>query len=238
MTVGTQLGAGLASPGNRLPVRARSRRPTLILLAVLLILVGALASALLAYRSGSRTDVLVAAGTILPGQQISAGDFGIARVAVDTGAVVPATRRGALLGSYATVRIPAGTLVNQAMFATSGIVPDDAVVVGLDLAVSQRPASGPQVGDVVRIYLAPTGAQSSGGSTDAGAAPVAAGRTLVEAARVTDVGDSGTSSGSTLTVSVMVTEGAAEVVVPLAAQNQLGVSVLPADARPAVDFAT
>src|SRR5687768_16946461 len=64
----------LAATGSRLPVPKRDRRPALAALAVLLILAGALGSALIAYRSGDRVDVLVASDDILPGQKIDADD--------------------------------------------------------------------------------------------------------------------------------------------------------------------
>ena len=54
---------------GRLPVPSRDRRPALAALAILLVLAGALGSALVAYRSGSRVDVLVARHDIGPGEQ-------------------------------------------------------------------------------------------------------------------------------------------------------------------------
>jgi hypothetical protein len=59
-----------------LPAPVRDRRPALAAIAVLLILSGAFASGLLVYRSGERTDVLVARDDIDVGTTITANDFG------------------------------------------------------------------------------------------------------------------------------------------------------------------
>src|SRR5690606_32528143 len=99
-----------AQQGARLPVRTRDRRPALAALAILLIMLGALGSALIAFRSGDRVDVLVAAREIPQGTQVTEEDFTIARVANDGGNVVDAASMQAFLGAYSTARIPEGTL--------------------------------------------------------------------------------------------------------------------------------
>lgn len=68
----------------------RDRRAGLAALALLLILVGALGSALVAYRSGARVDVLVARTDIPAGAKFDRRDMRIARVSADSANVVEA----------------------------------------------------------------------------------------------------------------------------------------------------
>src|SRR3954447_23371930 len=93
---------------GRLPVQPRDRRAALSALALLLVVAGALGRALVVYRSGHRVDVLVAAREIKPGQPLSSQDYAVARVASDSGKLIPATDARGFDGSFATVDIPAG----------------------------------------------------------------------------------------------------------------------------------
>jgi hypothetical protein len=218
-----------AVTADRLPAPVRDRRPALAAVAVLLILSGALASGLLVYRSGERTDVLVARDDIDVGTTITANDFTTARVAADGAAVVSAAARRNFVGSVATTRIPKGTLVNRTMFLRGSVVPAGAEVVGLSLAASQRPAEALHPGDVVRVYLVPR--------ADAGGATVK-GTPLVRAVRVVTVGSTRTGSSQGLPVSVLVPAGSAPDIVANAAAGQVAVVRLAADTKPAVDFRT
>jgi flagella basal body P-ring formation protein FlgA len=218
-----------AVTADRLPAPVRDRRPALAAVAVLLILAGALASGLLVYRSGERTDVLVARDDIDLGQTITDRDFATARVAADGAAVVSAAARRNFVGSVATTRIPRGTLVNRTMFLRGTVVPSGAEVVGLNLAASQRPAEDLHPGDVVRVYLVPR--------ADAGGANVK-GTALVRAVRVVTVGTARAGSSQGLPVSVLVPAGSAPDVVANAASGQVAVVRLASDTKPAVDFRT
>ena len=125
---------------RRLPVPTRDRRPALAALALLLVLGGALGSALIVYRSGDRVEVLVAADTIQPGQVVTADDFTTAQVAADGAGYVVAEARSNFVGTTATYGIPAGTIINREMFLAGTTVPPGADVVGL----SSVPSSDPQ----------------------------------------------------------------------------------------------
>src|SRR4051795_8048453 len=107
----TRPGRPEVSTRGRLPVGRRDRRPALAALALLLVVAGALGAALVVYRSGHRTDVLVAAHEIRTGERVTADDFAVARVAADSDLVVPASERAAFVGSFATTTIPAGALI-------------------------------------------------------------------------------------------------------------------------------
>lgn len=211
---------------GRLPAPARDRRPALAALALLLVLGGALTSALIAYRSGDRVDVLVARGDIEVGQVMTKADFALARVASDGAATIQAAAADNFVGTSATGRIPAGTMLNRTMFlAESDVIPPRAVVVGVVLAANQRPAGALRAGDVVRVFLVP---REVGG--------VAQGTVLASAVRVVDV-DAG-AGGDSLRVSLLIPEGPATAIVTAAATGSIALTSLAPDTLPAVDFRT
>lgn len=213
---------------GRLPAARRDRRPALAALALLLVLVGALGSALLAYRSGERVDVLVARQDIPVGKKITADDLGTARVAADGGNVVDASARARFIGSYATTRVPQGTLVNRTMFTVADVVPSGAQLVGVVVDVTRRTTDLPKEGDVVRIYyVSGKNGQPTGDLTP--------GDAVVDAARVVQVGAGQGSDSSSVTVLVR-NEDAGQLA-QLSAAGNVAITVLPQDTRPAVDFA-
>ena len=219
---------GQAPARGRLPVARRDRRPALAALALLLVLVGALGSALVAYRSGSREDVLVARRDIQLGQVITAGDLTTARVAADGGDTIDAKAIGNFVGTRATSFVPQGTLLNNRMFSGADIVPAGAQVVGVVVDITRRTTSRLVAGDVVQlVYVSGSGDQQGGAASP--------GDTIVKAARVVDVG-SGGGSGQ-LSVSVLVPDADAGLVADLASGNSLAMTLLPADTKPVVDLA-
>jgi hypothetical protein len=213
---------------GRLPVGGRDRRPALAALALLLVVAGALGAALVAYRSGHRTDVLVAAHEIKPGQRVDSSDFSVARVATDAGGVVPASQEQSFVGSYATTDIPAGTLINHVMFKVGDVLPTDGVVVGVTLSVDQRPATTIAAGDVVRAYLVPKSGQGTNSTAQQG-------QVLVDAARVVSV-QSNTSD--TVTASLLVSSTDAPPLVTAAAQGSVALAALPNTTKPTIDYRT
>lgn len=216
-----------AVPGRgRLPTRSRDRRGALSALALLLVVAGALGAALVVYRSGQRTDVLVSTHEIKAGTKVSSSDFTTVRVAADSGSVVRAADEGNFLGSYATTDIPSGTLVNRLMFQAANVIPGNGVVVGVTLSREQRPATSIQSGDILRVYTIP-----KQGSTDAAAAnPV-----LIDAARVVSA-SSGSSSSDTITISLLVTNADASALVVNAGAGSVAVAELPRTTKPVIDF--
>ncbi len=225
----TTLSSGSTGTRGRLPVTRRDRRPALAALAVLLILVGALASALVAFRSGSRVDVLVARQDIQVGQVVTRADFTTARVAADSGLTIDSDAMANFVGTHAASNIPQGTLVNGSMFLAGEVVPKGAQVVGVVVDVTRRTITRPVTGDVVRlIYVSGAGGQPVGN--------LSPGDTIVEAARVVDTG-SGSGSGSS-GLSVLVSDDLAGQLADLASSGSVAVTVLPADTKPAVDLIT
>lgn len=226
--------ASSAAAAARLPGPVRERRPALIAFGLVLVVAGSLGSALVVHRSGDRVDVLVARHDIAPGAVVTAQDLGTARVAADGAAVVPASALANFVGTYATSRIPADTLVNRTMFLAGDTVPTDAAVVGVVLGPEQRPSDALAAGDVVRAFLV-----ASDGSNTVTGQP--AGTVLLESARVVaggstaaaGVGDVGSDSG---TVSLLVPTADAAQVVAAAAAGQVALVRLADATTPPVDL--
>ena len=211
---------------RRPPAPVRDRRPATAALAALLVVGGGLGSALVVHRSGDRVDVLVARTTLEPGQVVTDADLGVERVAADGGAVVPAAARANFVGTHVAGRVPEGTLLNRTMFVAGDVVPPGAVVVGVVLSPTQRPAQPVRTGDVVRAYLVPGDAGAVGGSP---------GQVLLEAARV--VSAEPASGAESAPVSLLVPAGAAGDVVSAAAAGQVALAALADSAVPVVDLA-
>jgi hypothetical protein len=215
----------------RLPGPVRERRPALVALGLVLVVAGSLGSALVVHRSGDRVDVLVARHDIAPGEVITADDLGTARVAADGAAIVPATALQNFVGTYATSRIPADTLLNRTMFLSGDTVPAQAAVVGVVLGPQQRPTDALAAGDVVRAFLV----ASDGSSTVTGEP---AGTVLLDAARVVAAGGavSGDLAAESGTVSLLVPTADAAEVVAAAAAGQIAVVRLADATTPPVDL--
>ena len=228
---------------GRLPVQPRDRRAALSALALLLVVAGALGSALVVYRSGHRVDVLVAAREIKPGQQLGSQDYAVARVASDSGKLIRATDARGFDGSFATVDVPAGTLLNPTMFLNTNVIPSDGVIVGVTLPQNRRPAGALAKGDVVRVYEINTdvGASVGTGATPtpaAGATPVivSGAKVLVDVARVVDAPTSTSNNTDQYEISLLLKASDAQNVVLDNAGGALAVALLPSTSTPAIDF--
>ncbi|NEE02775.1 SAF domain-containing protein [Phytoactinopolyspora halotolerans] len=136
---------------DRLPAPPRQRRPALAALAVLLIVGGATVAALLAIRADERVGVLIMEQPIAPGQQITEAHLGTTQVASEGTRLIPASQLDQVVGSYTTVRIEQGQLLDTSMIGGSGMLTDGHVAVGASLAAGRYPASGLMAGDVVNL---------------------------------------------------------------------------------------
>jgi hypothetical protein len=211
---------------GRVPVAPRDRGPALAALALLLILVGVLGSALLVFRSGDRAEVLAARGDIDFGQTGTREDVLVVRAAADSDSVIEAELLDSFVNTRAITAIPAGTILNNEMFSLrdEDLVPNGAESLGIVIDASQRPAQVPRPGDVVRIYVV------AGGNSDLRVDnPV-----IVPAARVLDTGR-GAGAGTT-SLTVLVRSSVAAQLANYAATGNLAVTVLPKSTEPVVDI--
>jgi len=211
---------------GRLPVAPRDRRPALAALALLLILVGALGSALLVFRSGDRESVLAARDDIAFGQTMTRADFTTVRAAAEGAALVPADLIEEYVDTRATTAIPAGALLSPKMFNTNTLVPENGEGVGIVVDATRRPSEVPGTGQVVRVYFV------SGNGTSTEATP--ANPVIVNAARVISVGRG--SGAGTRSITVLVRSDLAADVANFASSGNLAVTVLPDDTRPSIDW--
>lgn len=208
---------------GRMPVASRDRRPALAALALLLILLGALGSTLLVFRSGDRVSVLAARGDISFGHVMTRQDFAEVRAAADTPGVIKAEDLHNFLGTHSLSYLPQGSLLTPKMLSVSPGLPANGEGVGIVVDATRRPSQVPETGQVVRLYYV----QGSGG----GSAP--SDRVIVSAARVLAVG-SGSGAG-TRSITVLVSNTAAPQVTDYASSNNLAVTVLPDGTQPQVD---
>ena len=209
---------------GRLPVARRDRRPALAALAVLLILLGALASALLVFRSGERDSVYFAAHEIPLGQVIQESDLGTAQAASTGGRLLGTQYKSDIVGKIATTRIPEGTLVNGGMYAAK-VVPENGQLVGLVLDANRRPDPVPQPGQIVSLVFV-----SNGNAVEN--PPGRTGDSVIEAVEVMGVSRGG--NGAQTVVTVLVPEDDAGEVARLAASSNLAVTQLSDDTVPAI----
>jgi SAF domain len=130
----------------------RHRNAAWVLGGVLVVLLCALGGVLLFSTAEERTEVLVAAGDLEPGEPISRGDLRIERVVLDggVGSLSPAAV-DELVGQLAVGRIPAGTLLAPGMFAPEVPLAANEIVFGAALDPGEAPLSGVQVGAPVEL---------------------------------------------------------------------------------------
>ena len=194
-------GAGRSAGGGatRLP-GSRERRPALAALAVILILLGAAGSALIALNSGNRSDfVAIAPDKLAPGHRIEPKDLSRGDLAGATGGLIPWSEANKYLGRYTTTWLYKDQFVTPDNFTKDGAkpIPADGALVGVSLEAGRAPSDGLDVGDMVSVIRVPAATGDSGIPT-----------TLVKAAEVTStagaVTDPKTSASTTLNVTVLI----------------------------------
>jgi hypothetical protein len=208
-------GAGRSAGGaNRLP-SSRERRPALAALAVILILLGAAGSALIALNSGNRSDyVAIAVDKLEPGHKLERKDLSRGDLAGATGGLIPWSEANKYLGQYTTGWLYKDQFVTPANFTAQKPIPAGGALVGVSLEGGRAPSDGIGVGDIVSVIRVPTSNQEA-------VAPA----TLVKAAEVTAssgaISDSETNANTTLNVTVLVPAEAAPGVAAAAAAKTL-----------------
>jgi hypothetical protein len=205
---------------RRMPSAPRERKPLLIVLALLLIVVGAGAAGLLVVKAGHRVGAIEISRDVGLGQQIQPGDMQEIQVASDTSVnYVPWASASQVARLFAAIQIPAGTLLTPSMVARSNNLVDGRDVLGLALKDGQFPASL-EPGQPVMIYST---AQNSGGC------PGTPGSTLASDATVINIVPGHQGTGQTDVV-VAVDPASAGKVACNAANGAVAVGVMPGNA--------
>jgi hypothetical protein len=189
--------------GRRMPSAPRERKPLLVVLALLLIVVGAGAAGLLVTRMSHRVAAVEISQTIPQGQQIATADLAEVQIASDSGiSYVPWSDTSIVIKDFAAEDIPKGTLLTASMVSATNTLANGRNVLGLALKDGQMPANL-QVGNSVEIYSTATQANScqaqQGGAQNqaGGAAGQTGGSVLAGTATVTAIGSSKSGTGVT-----------------------------------------
>ncbi len=232
-----------AATGNgaeryRLPIVPGRRKPLLAVASALLVLASVAVFASLYSSADHRVPVLTVISTIQQGAPITAAQLGTAEVASSQGlSPIPVSSASSLSGKWATVTIPAGSLLTQGDVTSNRPLPGGTAVVGLALKDGQLPSNGVVPGDRVMIVQtlnagtvlpATSGLGTSGVAGNLNGASSAG--VLVAQARVfeTATPPTSSSSGAAELVSVTVPSTLASTVATAAAASEVSVVLLPA----------
>jgi hypothetical protein len=208
-----------APAGRRLPSAPRERKPVLAALAVLLVVGGALAAALLVTKAGHTTGAVEISTAVGQGQKIPATS--LKEVQINSGAgvnYVPWDEESQVTRTFAATELPAGTLLTPQMTTSSNNLVKGMTVVELALKDGQLPGVL-QVGDHVNIY------ETSDGS---GRCPRPVNDILSSDAVITAVSTPPSNSSEAIEdVQIAVKPGDAGGVSCNAANSNVGVGILP-----------
>jgi len=161
-----------AQPSQTAPVKTR-RRGQAIAVGVALIVIGALATYLVFQSLGKTQTVFTAKSDIGRGQVIDAGQ--LSELQIGSGQAVDGYTPDEveqLVGQFATVDLPAGSLFTSKNTASSVGVPEGQSMVGVPLKPGQLPSSTLVAGDKVRLVGSQALDASGRQVTDEGSVPV------------------------------------------------------------------
>ncbi|ADB32351.1 hypothetical protein Kfla_3290 [Kribbella flavida DSM 17836] len=227
------VGARAAKPAgttNRLP-GGRERRPALAALAVILILLGAAGSALIAINNGERQYYVAAKVPLPPGHLIDKdNDLTRGDLAGATGRLVPWSELERLDGQYTTSWIYPGQFLAEGS-TTRDPVPEGGALVGISLEGGRAPSEELQQGDIVRLIRVPAANQDGG--VPQIIAPAASIKSKSGA-----LTDAKTNAGTTLNVTVLVPDERATAVAAAAAAKTLVLVKLSSAVKPEISNAT
>jgi hypothetical protein len=209
-----------APGGRRLPSAPRERKPALAALAVLLILGCALGTGFLVIQSGKRVAAIEISQEVGAGQRIPVAAMQEVQIASNSGlSYVPWNQAAQVSRFYAASPIPAGTLLTNAMVASSTTSTAGRAVEGLALKDGQLPRDL-QVGQHVDIYAVSDSSETCPGRS---------GTTLAANAIVISINtpeiNSGTSAMSDVEVALAPADAGA--VACNASNGIVGIAVLP-----------
>lgn len=208
-----------APAARRLPSAPRERKPALAALAVVLIVGGALLAAVLVAGASHKTGAVEVSRAVGQGQRIPLGSLQEVQITSGTGIdYVPWNEASQVARAYAATMLPPGTLLTPQMTTSTSNLANGMTVVGLALKDGELP-DGLQAGDHVDIYQT---------SDSSGSCPRPASNVLTTNAVVLGVGNpASTSNGNTDDVQVAVTPADAASVACSAANDNVGVGILP-----------
>ena len=151
-----------AAPKRKItmPGAGKQRRGGLLLLGVMLVAGAAFAFWYALQSVDMRGDYLVAARTINRWDIVSPTDFAVVEAHVGEGKALPRESMHAVLGKWATGKIPAGSFVTQGMFEQPPLArgaDTQNVLIQVSLPASEAPFEKLESGDTVALLGAETG---------------------------------------------------------------------------------
>lgn len=169
---GSTNGAGRIPPAPTLPAPKRRRRPLLIAIGALLVVLGALGAYALAESSSERIAVIGIATDVAWGQTITAADLTEVQIVADPGLrPIPWSQQASVLGRRAAADLHAGGLLTDAdVMSGQQVPPSGEALVGVAAKPGLLPATVLTPGE--RVLLVPTGQNTPQGESSP-AAPVA-----------------------------------------------------------------
>ena len=195
----------------------KRRRPSWVLIGVVLVGIAALLGAYVFSTVNDRIQVLVASHELTPGTPVGPADVRVVEMGRTSGLLaIQPDDQGLIVGLVPRGPVPEGTVLNTGLFVPAGqVVPAGEVVVGAALSAGAVPAASLAAGDaVVLLVVAPLTGSSSAGP----AVPVVLGRARVWAVDGSAATDSSTAK---LWVSLLVSEDLEGPVAQAAADGRL-----------------
>lgn len=213
---GTDRPVGPPLPVQKLRQPGRSKRPLMLALMVLLMVVSALAAWFFVQKSTERVAVVGVAHDVSWGQEIQASDL-VAVEMVPDPALKPVgwDQRSTLVGQLAATDLQAGMLLTARSVTDVQIPPPGKALVGVLVKSGQVPVTPLSPQD--QVLLVPADQQAAPPAASAAAAPVEA--------EVYTVG--ATDANGTRTVDVLVPQTAAAQTASAAAAGRLAIVLVP-----------
>jgi hypothetical protein len=227
-----------APGGRRMPSAPRERKPALAALAVLLVALGAVAAGYLVINAGHRVGAVEITQQVGQGQRIPASAIKEVEIASNSGINYVAWQyANRVAGVYASVQIPAGTLLTPAMTTATNNLAAGKVQVGLSLKPGQAPANL-LIGQSVEAFGVGTGsgcgAAAVGGGTGSGSGGNGSGSgsgagpgVPITTGVIASVVGSTASNGSTAAVTLAVPDADAGVLACYASAGDVAIALTP-----------
>lgn len=168
-------------------VRPQRKRPSWVLLGVVLVGAAALIGGWAFSSSTTRISIIVAGRDLSPGEVVTAADLRVVEIG-STGEMraIQSSQQALVIGQAARSPIPAGTVLNTDLFVEAGTaIPAGFVVVGAELDPGAAPVAGLAAGDTVDVIGVVKGAAASESSA-----------TVITRATIWSVGPASASSSS------------------------------------------
>jgi len=204
--------------GRRMPSAPRERKPALAAIAVLLVALSAAGAGFLVNKAGHRVPAIEITQDVGQGQRIPASAIREVQISSDSNLDYVAWQyAGKVATVYAATRIPAGTLLTQAMTSATNNLAAGKVQVGLSLKAGQLPANL-LIGDAVEAFA--VGQGSGCGANTTLSTPIATGT-------VTSVVGAASSGGNTSAVTLAVPEADAGTLACYASAQDVALTLMP-----------